>query len=244
MAALTSPRILMLVLANDDGGLYSTLQEYWLRYMDSSPHIDCYFLKADPTMEEPSRLDGNTLYIKYIDGYDRNDSLYVKTLGAFKHFMPVIDTYDFVFRTNLSSHVRFNKYVEFCTGLPRKNLCAAVINDAHGYKYPSGAGFTLSIDLVKRLLEDPPVHYIMDDVTIGIALTKWKIPIRATPRVDFGGPYSLETMLTTMSRASMSAFHFRVKTPEGNRLEDDIRTHEVLCKLHYPSSIPSSAPNV
>jgi hypothetical protein len=235
----------MLVLANDDGGLFSKLQECWLRYMDSSPQIDCYFLKADPTMEEPSRLDGHTLYIKYIEGYDTNDSLYVKTLKAFKHFMPVIDTYDFVFRTNLSSHVRFNKYLEFCAGLPRNNLCAAIIYANHGYVYPSGAGFTLSIDLVRRLLEDPPVHYIMDDVTIGIALTKWKIPIRAVPRVDFGAPYSIDTILTTISRASMSAFHFRVKTPEGNRLEDDIRTHGVLYKLHYyPLSIPIFLPNV
>ena len=41
-------RILMLILANDDGGLYSALQDQWRLYMKSSTEIDCYFIKGRP----------------------------------------------------------------------------------------------------------------------------------------------------------------------------------------------------
>ena len=59
---MDAPRILMLVLAND-GGLYSDLQNIWLTYMDTSPHIDCYFIKGRPDQEDPFVLDETTLYI-------------------------------------------------------------------------------------------------------------------------------------------------------------------------------------
>jgi len=229
-------RVLMLVLANDDGGLYSSLQDMWRRYMKSSPQIDCYFIKGRLDQLEAVSIEGDSLYFKTEEGY--GDIPFKKTLAALRHFETQFGNYDFIYRTNLSSHIDFMKYLEFCDTLPRKELCAALINTNHGYRYPSGAGFTISMDLAKRLIDDPPEHYVMDDVTVGVALAKWRIPIRAVPRIDFLKPLFKSEILSQIARSDPRAFHFRIKTPDINRIITDMAIHEFLYKQHYDVRIP------
>jgi hypothetical protein len=229
-------RILMLVLANDDNGLYSALQDEWRRYMKSSKDIDCYFIKGCPEQLDQVIVKDESIYFKIYEGYDKNDSLWQKTLSAFRYFEPRFNEYTFIYRTNLSTHIHFKKYLEFCKILPTSRLCAALINNNHGYLYPSGAGFTLSMDLAKRLLEDTPNHYIMDDVTVGIALKKWNIQIMPTPRVDFTDTITETEINKRILRSDQRTFHFRVKTNEPNRINKDIFIHRVLCNKHYTSS--------
>jgi hypothetical protein len=226
----------MLILANDDGGLFSALQDQWRCYMKSSKDIDCYFIKGRPEQDEPVVLEEDSLYFKIYEGYDQNDSLWQKTLAGFRYFEPNFNKYKFIYRTNLSSHIHFQKYLEFCKTLPTSGMCAASINDAHGYLYPSGAGFTLSMDLAKRLLEDTPNHYIMDDVTMGIALKKWNIKMMPTPRVDFTDIMTESEIDKRISKSDQRVFHFRVKTNEPNRMNKDISIHRVLYNRHYTSS--------
>jgi hypothetical protein len=212
----------MLVLAND-GGLYSDLQTIWLSYMDSSPQIDCYFIKGRPEQEEQIILDETTLYIKTEEGYD--EALWRKTLEAFRYFQPKLKDYDFVYRTNLSSFIQFDRFLEFCATLPRANLCSAVI----GYDivpFPSGSGFTLSCDLVNRIIEDPPEHQIMDDVTVGLALNKWGIQIVEAPRVDIEHE---------SDKINPAVFHHRIKTLGPGRRDQDMRVHRKLLETYRPS---------
>jgi len=226
----------MLVLANDDGGLYSELQNAWRRYMTSSPQIDCYFIKGRTGQSEPTMLEGDSLYIQIKEGY--GEIPWQKTMAALRYFEPRFKDYAFVYRTNLSSHLHFPKYLEFCKTLPRSGLCAAFINTNHGYRYPSGAGFTISTDLAKRLIDDPPQHYIMDDVTVGVALAKWGIPIRAVPRIDFPKSILESEILSQISRSDPRAFHFRIKTADTHRLITDMAIHQFLYKRHYEVRIP------
>jgi len=222
---MDDPRILMLVLANDDGGLYSDLQTIWLSYMDSSPLIDCYFIKGRIDQTEAFILDETNLYIKTNEGYDQNDALWQKTLGAFRYFQPSLKNYEFVYRTNLSSFIQFDRLIEFCSKLPRTNLCSAVIGNRI-VPFPSGSGFTLSCDLVHKIIEDPPEHQIMDDVTIGIALHKWGIKIIEAPRVD------IEHESDPINPA---IFHHRIKTLGQGRREQDMRVHRKLLETYKPS---------
>lgn len=226
----------MLVLANDDGGLFSGLQDQWRRYMKSSTDIDCYFIKGCPEQEEDVILKEDSLYFKIYEDYYENDSPWQKTLLAFRYFEPRFNEYTFIYRTNLSSHLHFQKYLEFCKTLPTSGLCSAYINNAYGYSYPSGAGFTLSMDLAKRLLEDTPEHYITDDVTIGVALKKWNIKIMRAPRVDFYYNITESDINKTISMSDKRTFHFRVKTDEPNRMNKDISIHRILYNSHYTSS--------
>ena len=219
---MDAPRVLMLILANDDDGLYSALQTVWLSYMDSSPKIHCYFIKARPEQAEPFILDECTLYIKTREGYDQNDALWQKTLKAFHYFQSVLGYYDFVYRTNLSSFIQFDRFLEFCRGLPRTNLCSAVIGH-NIVPFPSGSGFMLSCDLVHRILADPPEHDIMDDVTVGLALNKWGIKIVEAPRVDI--EHESDPINPTV-------FHHRVKTLGPDRLAQDMRVHRKLLESY------------
>ena len=220
----------MLVLANDDGGLYSSLQDMWRRYMHSSPQIDCYFIKGRPDQSEEVLLEGDSLYMRIEEGY--GEVPWKKTLAALRYFEPRFKDYAFVYRTNLSTHLHFPKYLEYCKSLPRQGLCSAVVHWNHEVNYPSGSGFTLSMDLAKRLLDDPPQHSIMDDVTVGIALAKWGIQIRSAPRIDFCKLFFKKEVLAKVATAG-DAFQFRVKTPEKYRFHTDIEMHGWLYEVNY-----------
>lgn len=212
----------MLIIAHDDGGHYDALQSIWLSYMDSSPQIDCYFIKGRPEQEEPAVLEEATLYLKIEEGYP---TIWHKTLKAFEFFQPRLNNYDFVYRTNLSSFIHFDRYLEFCRTLPKTGLCSAVVGH-HVIPFPSGAGFTLSCDLVHRLLEDPPEQYIMDDVTVGLALLKWGIKIVEAPRFDIEDENQ---------PIDPHAFHYRVKTLGPDREAQDMRVHRRLLESYGPS---------
>jgi hypothetical protein len=238
-ACYKTPRVLMLLIANDDGGLYTALQKQWARYMNSSPHIDCYFIKGREEQEEEYILEENSLYIRTYEGYDTNDALWKKTLASFKYFKPALDRYDFVYRTNLSSFVRFDRYLEACRTYPTSNLCAALIGIREGIPFPSGSGFTLSIDIVKRFIDDPPAHHIVDDVTVGMALQTWGIPIVPVPRIDFVDSCTVAEFSARLPTLG-DAFHVRVRTANAGRLERDLQIYRSLCDIFYPRKTPTT----
>jgi len=238
----TAPRILMLVLASDDGGLYSGLQSIWKLYMDSEPQIDCYFIKDREEQDQPVILEDSTLYIKTYKGYANNDSLWIKTLRAFEYFQPTLDKYDYVFRPNLSSFIRFDKYLQFCKSLPRTGLYSGQVNTDYGLQYASGCGFTLSIDLVKRLIATPPKHFVIDDLTIGTAMRDWGIPIVTAPRhtiqpdnLSIPDETSLPKLAALLENPG-DVYHYRVRTGDTGRLERDLKIHRILYERFYDIS--------
>jgi hypothetical protein len=236
---MENPRILMLIIANDDGGLYSKLQEFWLRYMNSEPAIDCYFIKGRESQTEPFVLEENSLYIKTREGYAENDALWVKTIEAFRYFQPRFHKYDFMFRTNLSSFIRFDKYIEFCKTLPRVNLYSGPVVTGYGVRYASGCGFTLSIDLAERLLADPPTHHIIDDITFGKAFQNWNIPIKVAAmhtiqpvNLDAPDTSSMDELYSILQNPG-DVYHIRVRTGNEGRLQRDIYIHDALYRRFY-----------
>lgn len=150
--------------------------------MKLNPNVDCYFYKGHPDLVHPAILEDDTLWLRVSE---RLDKVYEKTLLAFEHFIPEIDKYDFVFRSNLSTLVSFQHLVEFCNDLPRTNICAALIGQYGDIPFPAGNGFLLSTDLVRRLLQERPPLIEQDDVSIGAALQQWNIPIVEFIRSDF-----------------------------------------------------------
>jgi hypothetical protein len=218
----------MLVLASDTAPEYIEFQSIWRLYMQSNLNIDCYFYKGDPNLTEDAILDGDTLSIRIEDTLE---TVYEKTLRAFKFFVPRLDTYTFVFRTNLSSFVDFDKYIRFCDGLPTTNCCAAVIGYEGNIPFPSGSGFTLSPDIVRRLVQESPAKNVQDDVTIGTALRNWGIQIYRANRLD---RYGDEWHWVYPPRNHELAFHHRVKTEDRNK---DAQTLFELTRLNTVSPL-------
>lgn len=197
----------MLILASD-GPIYKKFQDAWELYMKSNPHIDCYFYKGSSDIEG---LVGNTLYIKIEDTLD---TVYEKTLRAFAFFRPQLHKYDFVSRPNLSSFVDFELYVRFCRRLPTTRCCAAVIgHHESGIPFPSGSCFTLSTDLVHRLVDEQIPKIEQDDVTVGKALLTWGINIRPVNRLDLQNDMRWRYFYPPTE----PVFHYRLKTDDRDR---------------------------
>jgi hypothetical protein len=216
-------RILVLILASDDGSIYSALQEKWKKYMNKHPKIDCYFYKGDLSLPKPAILSGDTLWVR---ANDDSYHCYEKTIAAFAYFEPLLYKYDFVFRPNLSSFLVLDSYYEACKTFPKRKFCSAEINSNMSgipFSYPSGAGFTLSCDIVRQLVINPQPQIINDDVSIGAALVNWGIPIHPAKRVN---------ILEDTEFRTGDAYHYRIRT--GDR-EKDLLHHDYLISFYYSS---------
>jgi len=210
----TVPKILMLILASDTDPIYIEFQKIWCKYMNSNPNIDSYFYKADPTLKEEALLvDKNTLLVKCEESFN---TCYEKTLKAFEYFSPQFSKYDYIIRPNLSSFIVFDHYLEFCKKVPKVNGCSAVIGIEKTIQYPSGSAFTITPDLVMRLLEERSPYVIQDDVSIGNALKTWNIPILPAPRTDILYDNDMQ-YIDSISSNDKNVFHYRVKRLSGNR---------------------------
>lgn len=214
-------RVLVLILASDTEPVYFEFQRIWRQYMKSTPNIDCYFYKANPTLDTEYKLEGDTLWIRMEESLD---SVYEKTLKAFDYFANRSEKYDFLFRPNLSSFVVFDKYIQHCHTLPRERCVSAFIGVEGADIFPSGSGFTMSWDIVLELIRDRPVLQCQDDVTIGKWLHEKGIPIYPASRCDYTNNAG-----TPMFRGP-NPFHYRVKNAD-RRL--DVRIHTKLLRQFY-----------
>jgi hypothetical protein len=169
-------------------------------------------------------LKGDTLWIRIKESLD---TVYEKTLKAFTYFAHTLERYDFVFRPNLSSFVVFDKYITYCRTLPAQGHVSAVIGREGEHTFPSGCGFTMSPDVVLKLIHDKPPPVFLDDVTIGKWLHTRGIPIQSAGRCDYidgkGVPYYRGT-------TEESTFHYRVKNPIRGL---DIAIHNMLYDKFY-----------
>lgn len=222
----------MLVLMSN-GHPYDQFRSIWRKYMKSHPNIDCYFYVFHPNLFTPYLLTDDTLIIR---GTESLGTVWDKTILAFRYFVNMRPkTYKFLYRTNASSLVDLGKYYERCKTFPTENFCSAVI----GYpgpvrehpvdEMPSGSGYTLSFDLVKRFARDTTLKQIvMDDVTIGYYLQEWKIPIVPAPRYDFiHREYSEEEVDKLLSEH----FHYRFKA-EPTRVFDIAMMNTVADRIY------------
>lgn len=213
----------MLILASDDMPIYKDLQSIWRAYMKTSPHIDCYFYKSDPNLENNAKLENDTLWIKLQENYD---NVYEKTLRAFEFFADKFEQYDFIYRTNLSSFLVFDQYIKYCSTIPKTKFVSAVIGNYENFIFPSGSGFTMTPDIILELIKERPQMTLVDDVSIGKWLCTKHIPIHPVGRIDF-----IHDRTSLLEHVPIqNIFHYRVK---NNDRRLDIFIHSQLLKKYY-----------
>ncbi len=238
-------KILCLILASDTAPEYIQFQKCWKRMMKINSNVDCYFYKGHPDLTQPAFLEDDTLWIRVPETLD---TVYEKTLRAFEYFVPQLDKYDFVFRSNLSTFLSFPHLLEYCTTLPKSECCAAVVGGIPpeeegensintGFSFPGGNGFLLSTDLVRRLVEERIPLVAQDDVTIGVALRKWNVPIQEFVRPDFladGVWYVNNYQLLQPNERNLNPtlrkFSYRIKS---NDRKKDVEVMSALIRKHY-----------
>ena len=229
-------RVLMLVLMST-GYPYDQFRAIWRTYMKSHPNIDCYFYQGDMSMITDYRLDEDTLWIRTSNSLP---NIFHRTLLAFRYFANMRPkTYTFLFRPNASCIVDLNKYYEMCKSFPTETFCSAEILrrgeiiEHPVVEAPSGAGYTLSFDLVRRFAREQNLHNVLiDDISIGYYLQEWKIPITPSKMYKFERrEYSPEEIAEVLS----NDFHFRFRTgsTRANDRDWDIVSMNTIANILY-----------
>jgi hypothetical protein len=224
------PKILVLIIANDAPQYYVENQKVWRSFMHlDREHVEAYFIKAEPKLRGNYRIRGDVIWSKTEENF--SPGILNKTILSMEAMLRRIDEFDYVLRTNLSSIYDFPKLLDFLRKLPAKN-CYCGIN--HYNWFASGAGFILSPDLVKVLVQNK-AHFWNnkqdnDDVIIGHFLRNRGVEIISAKRMDFP---TLQRWRSHDKNFS-DYFHFRCKNDDYNlRLTEEITIQKELVKLLY-----------
>ena len=249
-------KVLGLIIASDqEGTVYPELQKLWRTYMHlDRDHFEMYFIKADPNLASEFAIDGDTLWVKAEENLI--PGILNKTIASMQFLFDRIETeFDFVLRTNLSSFYVFSRFLKFLETLPKQQCYCAVPFDIIGpdhkeVRVGSGAGFTLSTDLVRLLVENRQNLVAntsnLDDVVIGHFLYDHGVAVLPCPRMDFISfddrrcercffDASLQQFLIVDSIPE-HVFHFRIKTHDRLRLDPLI--YKNLVKTFYNIDLP------
>jgi hypothetical protein len=197
-------KIIILVLSQNDGGIYSkftqTQKETW--DIDVVEGVDTFYFFGN---EKIDLIQGNSIFTTI------NEGLYscgLKTVRAFeliKNF-----DFDFVFRTNASSYVDKFLLKDFLLKKNNVNHYSGVIGNHQGINFASGSGFVISKDVLNLILEFKHElnHSYIDDVSFAELLLRKKITPTLNERYD----------VVNDNLIPENFFHYRLKT--ANRYFD------------------------
>lgn len=158
----------------------------------------------------------------YLNTSDIIQNVALKTLLAFKYVVDNNFNFTHIYRTNSSSYLNLELLNKYIKDAPNTNFLAGPSGYDHNFKvkFVSGSGFVISKDLVQLLINNLEKINIrtLDDVSISeFLVSKNNIPIVDVIRMD---AYNYE-MLNTINKTNINnAFHFRVKSENGDRSFD------------------------
>lgn len=208
-------RILILVLANKQHP-FDKIVEAQKKTWDSIEveGVDTiYYYSGDEYKQE-----GKDLTVKCSNDYNM---MHYRLKLALDWIFDRDSAYDYIFRTNASSYVNKEKLKEHIKELPQTK----VYNGRLGGGFASGAGFTLSTDLVNvlRQMDDYPSD--SEDCLIGVYLQRAGIQPTDATRWDYW-PYH-ESHDDRMK--SPYLFHYRCKSDDLDRTKDVL----AMNKIHH-----------
>jgi hypothetical protein len=203
--------IIILIIASDNKHEYIKMQELWKSYMNSHPNIKSYFIKMKPDLESKVVLDNDNNII-WIKGKETLiPGVLEKTINSIEYILdnPKFFTFDFIFRTNLSSVLNLKLFYEMVL-LDKNNLdYAGVIGYYNKIQFASGAGFIMSKKSCEKIISEKDLldYKYIDDVAIGFFFNN-KTKIYELKRFD-----TLENKMNIIKLNDISEYyHFRCKS--------------------------------
>lgn len=166
---------------------YIQMRDIVDEYYSKLTNVKTVYYTCNPNMTNDYLLDGNILYIKEEDTYI--EGILRKTIKSFEYFLPDIDEYDYIIRSNISSIIDFkllekellHKPINMYGGGKIWELewldsnCGVIDDTWFGTKYASGTSIILSKNGLKFLVDNKQkLHYdIIDDLSIGILFREY-----------------------------------------------------------------------
>lgn len=228
-------KLLVLVIASDQFPIYQELQKKWRSYMHYNPQqVKVYFLKGNPTLENMIEFNDDVIWAKANEGWSPYSAGIInKTILSLEALLPVIDNFDYILRTNLSSFYIFPRLLDFLGTLPQTR-CYCGPSIWAGSFVASGCGFIISPDVARFLVNNK--HEFLDhttpedDVLIGNFLQRNGIQHIDQNRTDIT---AINLWNEIKEKIPSTAFHFRLKNPDNVRLTDELYIQSQLIEKFY-----------
>jgi hypothetical protein len=231
---IKEPKVLVLIAASDDLPVYVEEQQIWRSYMHlDREHFEVYFIKANPELETDYEISSDVIWSKVENNL--STGMVHRVISSIEAMMPKMEEFDYVLRTNLSSFFIFPRYLKFINTLPRTNCYCGVI----GYVevlFVSGAGFLLSRDLAKQMVNDKeyliePSPLYWEDLIIGKYFYDLNVPFLNSSRMDF---VTLSSWMEGKNFIPEHIHHIRTKNVDGSkRLSEEIFIQKELVNMFY-----------
>lgn len=195
-------KIIILVLTYLDGDIYTKFYEQQNKTWNSLdvPGVETFFNINGGNNKEISGhfIINNLPESAYNEGY--------KIINCFEKTLDF--DYDYIFHTNSSSYIDKELLYEWLKDKPKENFYSGVIGRFRDYDFASGCGFTLSKDVVVKILENQNSweHGESDDASLGRLLCDLGYEIYPAPRFDVAHD----------SLIPDDYFHYRCKTSDRN----------------------------
>lgn len=169
-------KILVLVMSHEsDDYVFKNYKRVWQEQIniekENHKEIKVFFLYSDDSLVNDYQVIDDKLISNCKENYW--NSLLIKTLNGFKYFLD--SDFDLVFKTNLSTIINYDKFVDYCNKIKdRDYIYDGIIGDTGSYKFCSGAGMLLNkktVNIVLDNISDISEEWT-DDTFIGYTLYK------------------------------------------------------------------------
>lgn len=213
---------IILVIASRSDIYDKLINVYWsklIKYVDRN-YNNKILIKLIFNKASVNGLDINTNNIIQTD-IDENliPGVLKKTIFALKE-IDANYNYNYLVRTNLSSFFILDNLLKECCRLQKQDIYAGVIGSTRTGTFCSGAGFWLSPDNVRYILQNEKhINYnIIDDVSLGILMqNKKKTPMR---RYDIIKNIDNRNKVSLIQNIKLSGhYHIRIKNQKNRNLD-------------------------
>lgn len=223
-------KIIVGVIASREKSYYNEMIKLWKSYMHLNDSIGCYFLFNDPNLSTDYTINGDEITFKDVE--NAVPGIFNKSIKFMKLISELGIDYDYFIRTNLSSFWGWDRLVKFLEDKPTVDYIGSVVGIGYEVLFPSGAGFIMSKDVVKEIIEienmyKDYINKLPDDVVYGVAISKLRKKIFPIQRFDINNT-------SDISKIPSDCFHIRNKWgSEILRNTNEIATFKKMLSKFY-----------
>jgi hypothetical protein len=172
------------------------------------------FLYCDNEIDEDYKIIGNELISKCVEDYWY--SLILKLMNGLDFFIK--NDFNFVFKTNLSTIINFEKFYEYCNNIPKHRdlVYDGIVGNYEDYYFCSGAGILLNKKTVDLILSNKSLlnNSWTDDIFIGFILNKLN---KIEPNVGKISRFDIVSDKQTFNKQNiLNNTHIRIKVRKNN----------------------------
>ena len=238
------PKILILILSTADpryAEFIRASKRTWVQRAEQHS-IPCIFYQGAASNDK-LELDELKLAVD-----DSLDSTGIKLFRAFNYIENSGIEYDCIYRTNLSSYICIENFINWANTIANEDLYAGGVvrfnmNQRWPYRFmcklanlfhpensipfASGAGFLISRKNVQRILSDTKLDFrLTDDVMVGECLHRHGVKLTPVSRIDFNGD-SIRYWPDVSDKLEQIEHCFHIRCKSEDRARDAARFYEL-----------------